>query len=548
MQRSSCPARHRPGAAARCKPVVLCRASSSSNPWGTGNGAGTSTSNPFASSSSQQLTPEQLQKRSKELQELLQESLKIAMQTGPRGMFRSIQAGQAVASLAQDYVLSGGRLDPPQVVLRKLFERLGATYIKLGQFIASSPSLFPEEYVLEFQKCLDRTDPVPFATIQRILKQELQQQPLESVFSYIDPQPLASASVAQVHSAVLAGSGKEVVIKVLRPGTEDVLLTDLNFLYLFTRVLEFIAPELNRLSVGNILSDIKASMMDEVDFTKEAYHLQTFNDFLDKRGLRGVATAPYVYRQFSSKRVLVMERLSGVPLTDLASIRAVTSKDPEGVLISALNTWFASVLGADTFHADVHAGNLLVLPDGRVGFIDFGIVGSISPVTWKAMEALLASLAVGDYDTMARALATIGACSEDVDYSAFARDLQSFFSELESLNSSLVVTGDPSAGFSSMAASVEVDQAQVNRLLLDLVAIGERHGIRFPREFGLFVKQLLYFDRYTRILAPELRVFDDARVNWRAPGNSPGSSSSASSSFDGTEIRMSSSGGGYSYN
>jgi aarF domain-containing kinase len=85
-----------------------------------------------------------LQKRSKEFQELLQESMKIAVQTGPRGLFRSIQAGQAVASLAQDYVLSGGQLDPPQVVLRKLFERLGATYIKLGQFIASSPSLFPE--------------------------------------------------------------------------------------------------------------------------------------------------------------------------------------------------------------------------------------------------------------------------------------------------------------------------------------------------------------------------------------------------------------------
>ncbi|KAF6262619.1 ABC1 family-domain-containing protein [Scenedesmus sp. NREL 46B-D3] len=435
----------------------------------------------------------------------------------PQGAVQSIQAGQAVASLAQDYVLSGGQLDPPQVVLRKLFERLGATYIKLGQFIASSPSLFPEEYVLEFQKCLDRTDPVPFSSIQRILRQELKQQPLESVFSYIDPQPLASASVAQVHSAVLAGSGKEVVVKVLRPGTEDVLLTDLNFLYLFMRVLEFIAPELNRLSVGNILSDIKASMMDEVDFTKEAHHLQTFNDFLDKRDLRGVATAPYVYRQFSSKRVLVMERLRGVPLTDLASIRAVTTKDPEGVLISALNTWFASVLGADTFHADLHAGNLL---------------------------ALLAALAVGDYETMARALATIGACSEDVDYSAFARDLQSFSSELESLNSSLVVTADPSAGFNGMAASVEVDQAQVNRLLLDLVAIGERHGIRFPREFGLFVKQLLYFDRYTRILAPELRVFDDARVNWRAPSSSQGSSGS----LDGAEIRMDSSGGGYTYN
>jgi hypothetical protein len=183
-------------------------------------------------------------------------------------------------------------------------------------------------------------------------------------------------------------------------------------------------------------------------------------------------------------------------------------------------------------------------------------------------------------------------CSEDVNYDAFGRDLQSFFTELESLNSSLVLTADPSAGMSSVAASLEVDQAQINRLLLDLVAIGERHGIRFPRkwkvcdmihqscfftttedvhtpsrmykyarvfptcaslrlmapcaawclscagEFGLFVKQLLYFDRYTRILAPQLKVFDDARVNWKADD------------FDGPDVTIippGSGSGGYAY-
>eukprot|EP00877_Chromochloris_zofingiensis_P000169 jgi/Chrzof1/10152/Cz04g30240.t1 len=213
-------------------------------------------------------------------------------------------------------------------------------------------------------------------------------------------------------------------------------------------------------------------------------------------------------------RVLTMQRLTGVPLTDLNSIRSITSKDPEAVLIAALNTWFASVLGAETFHADVHAGNLLVLPDGRVGFIDFGIVGRITPVTWTALEALIGAMALGDYDTMARALGTIGACDDEVNYSAFARDLESFFIELEAVTSALVVAPNPSAG-GQLSASLEVDQAQMNRLLLDLVRLGETHGIRFPREFGLFVKQLLYFDRYTRILAPKLRVFDDDRVNWK---------------------------------
>lgn len=147
-------------------------------------------------------TPTDLEKRAQQLQGLLQETLRLAVETGPRGFIRSMQAGAAVSSLVQEYLASGGRIDPPQVVLRKLFEKLGATYIKLGQFIASSPSLFPDEYVLEFQKCLDKTQPLPYAVIKGVLEQELKQ-PLDEVFSYIDPQPLASASVAQV--GVLGG-------------------------------------------------------------------------------------------------------------------------------------------------------------------------------------------------------------------------------------------------------------------------------------------------------------------------------------------------------
>eukprot|EP00195_Chlamydomonas_chlamydogama_P005862 CAMPEP_0202905000 /NCGR_PEP_ID=MMETSP1392-20130828/32052_1 /ASSEMBLY_ACC=CAM_ASM_000868 /TAXON_ID=225041 /ORGANISM="Chlamydomonas chlamydogama, Strain SAG 11-48b" /LENGTH=446 /DNA_ID=CAMNT_0049592905 /DNA_START=376 /DNA_END=1716 /DNA_ORIENTATION=- len=436
--------------------------------------------------------------------------MKVALSTGPRGFFRALQGADAVATVVREFVASGGS-DAPQVLLRKLFEKLGATYIKLGQFIASSPSLFPDEYVLEFQKCLDKTEPVPFSVVRATLEQELKR-PWSDVFESIDPQPLASASVAQVHAAVLKGSRKDVVIKVLKPGVEDTLSTDMNFIYLMSRYLEFIQPDLQRLSLTGILSDIRTSMSEEVDFTKEAAHLQQFSAFLDVRGLRAIATCPYVYKQFSSKRALVMERLQGVPLVDYSAIRSITTKDPEAVLISALNTWFASVMSCETFHADVHAGNLLVLADGRVGFIDFGVVGRISPVTWRAVEALIASLTLGDYETMARALATIGACDADVDYPAFTRDLETFFVELDNMNTNLVISRDRVGG-SGFAASLEVDQTQLNRLFLDLVRIGETHGIRFPREFGLFLKQLLYFDRYTRILAPSLQVFNDDRIN-----------------------------------
>lgn len=459
-----------------------------------------------------QVDPAEVSRRMQQLTDLIQEAARLSFSTGPRGIIRAFQATDAVVSLTREYI-SRGQVDPPPMILRKLFEKLGATYIKLGQFIASSPSVFPEEYVAEFQKCLDKADPVPFATIKSIMQQELKQ-PLESVFLSIDPVPLASASIAQVHSAVLKSSNKEVVIKVLKPNVEDTLITDLNFVYIVSRILEFIEPDLSRLSLAGIIGDIRVSMLDEVDFRKEASHMQQFSSFLDEKGFRTLATCPFVYTQLCTKRVLVMERLVGAPLTDLDAIRAVTRRDPESVLIGALNTWFASVLGCESFHADVHAGNLLVLPDGRVGFIDFGIVGRISPVTWRGVEALINSLAATDYNTMARSLATIGACDEQVDLDAFAADLKRFFDELDQVNTQVVLTSNGASG-GSLSAAVEVDQGQVNSLFLQLVSIAETHGIRFPREFGLFLKQLLYFDRYTRILAPQLEVFRDDRINVR---------------------------------
>ena len=157
---------------------------------------------------------EDLAKRAAQLNELVQETVNVTISTGPRGFFRALQAADSLSQLAREYI-QRREVDATPVFLRKLFEKLGATYIKLGQFIASSPSLFPDEYVLEFQKCLDKAEAVPFATIERIVNQELNQ-PWQNVFSSIDPVPLASASVAQVHCAVLKSSNKQVVIKVLK--------------------------------------------------------------------------------------------------------------------------------------------------------------------------------------------------------------------------------------------------------------------------------------------------------------------------------------------
>ncbi|KAJ4821687.1 Kinase superfamily protein [Rhynchospora pubera] len=390
---------------------------------------------------------------------------------------------------------------------------MGATYIKLGQFIASAPTLFPADYVEEFQKCFDRAPPVPFSQIEAIIREELQR-PLDAVYQYVDPVPIASASIAQVHSARLKSSGQEVVIKVLKPGIEDILVADLNFIYVVSRILEFLNPELRRTSLVGIVKDIKESMLEEVDFRKEAANIEAFRRYIETMGLERQAKAPFVYTHCSTKHILTMERLYGVPLTDLDSIRSLVP-DPELTIVTALNVWFGSLISCESFHADVHAGNLWLLRDGRIGFLDFGIVGRISPRTWAAMEVFLASFASEDYEAMASALIEMGATGKDIDVAAFARDLEKIFSSIQELDTEIVIAtrrGPNSNAAAAVSANVVVDDRQMNALFLDLVRVSESYGLRFPREFALLMKQLLYFDRYTRLLAPNMNMLQDDRI------------------------------------
>ena len=170
---------------------------------------------------------------------------------------------------------------------------------------------------------------------------------------------------------MLKSGNKEVVVKVLKPDVEDTLKADLSFVLVVSKVLQFLNPELSRTSLVDIVGDIRASMLEEVDFKKEAQNIDAFRRYLDDADLNSIAKAPFVYSQFSGNRVMNMEYFKGVALTDLDAIRNVSRGDPEATLVNALNVWFGSVLACESFHADVHAGNLIVCEDGKVGFIDF---------------------------------------------------------------------------------------------------------------------------------------------------------------------------------
>jgi len=279
-------------------------------------------------------------------------------------------------------------------------------------------------------------------------------------------------------------------------------------LFVTTRLLEFVNPSLKRLSLSNIVGDLRESMLDELDFRKEANNLNNFRAFLERQGITD-ATAPKPYPEASGTRILTMEYLKGTPLVDLEGIKKYSS-NPEATLISALRTWAASVAENDMYHADVHGGNLLVLEDGRIGFIDFGIVGKLSETVWNAMDNLLKSFILEDFNGVAKALIQMGATSDKIDEVQFANELAEVITKITQLTPEVSVQMSPDG--STVAARLTVDERETTMLVLEIVAVAEKNGLKLPREFGLLLKQALYFDRYQKLLAPDLDPLRDTRV------------------------------------
>lgn len=421
--------------------------------------------------------------------------LPSAVSLGFHGIKRLGQTSAALGRTGWDW-LTEGQPSPP-VLLRKTFERMGATYIKIGQLIASSPTLFPADYVKEFQRCLDSTEPVDFKYMEKILIQELGRKYRQEIFSDIDTKPLASASIAQVYAARLV-TGEDVVIKIQRPGVRDILFTDLNLLLFSAAVLEKIMPSLQHASLTGILSEIRRTVMEECDFIKEAENIKIFSDFLKSTGNIHVVT-PRVYPQASSRRVLTMERLYGIQLTDREQFLKSTG-EPQRILGPAFQTWTDSISRCELFHADLHAGNLLILEDGRVGFIDFGIVGRIAEKTKEGVKSLIKSMMLNDFSLMADSMLAIGMTKNEVNTQQLAKDLKALYLAGESLEENDFILSPENLS--------EPDQ-----LLLDIMRIAEAHGIRFPREFTLLIKQFLYFDTYRDILFDMDDYMDELMLN-----------------------------------
>ena len=377
-------------------------------------------------------------------------------------------------------------IDAP-VLLRRFCEDMGPTFIKFGQIVASSAGMFPDRYVEEFQKCLDSVRPFPFTEVQRILARDLGQLGVRKL-AHIEPTPLASASIAQVHAARLR-DGTGVVIKVQRPGIAARVAADMRILRSVAWLAERLVRNAELANPVGIVEDFAATLSEELDFRREAENLLRFNEIMAERGQVHVR-APRPNLVFTSRRVLVMERFSGTRV-DHADELIARGVDVEAALITGLRSWLQCVVLHGFFHGDVHAGNLMLLDDGDVGFLDFGIIGRFTDKQrWLVTDYML-SFSMGDYRKLAQVTVDMGGVAKNLDLEAFAADLAAVYGPMRE------------------RAFGDVNYAE---LLPGIQKVSTRHRMRMPREFVLILKQYLYFDRYAKLLAPHLNVFTDPRL------------------------------------
>jgi predicted unusual protein kinase regulating ubiquinone biosynthesis (AarF/ABC1/UbiB family) len=379
-----------------------------------------------------------------------------------------------------------GQKNASPAIVRRAFEDLGPTYIKLGQLVASSQGLFPERYSDEFRVCLDRVRPFAYEEVERTLREELGRDPAE-VFASIDREPLASASIAQVHAAKLK-DGADVVIKVQRPGIGDIIAADLRILRGLARVFEML-PSGELASPVDVVEDFEANLAEELDFENEASNMEEFNRIMVEHHQNEVA-APRVHRALTTRRVLVMERFYGHRVDDVERLRA-RNVDGEEKLLLGMRAWFQSMIHHGFFHGDVHAGNLMALDDGRIGFLDFGIVGRFPPERRRQVTDYLMALASGDFQKLADVMVAMGSAPGGVDRKALAADLTVAYEPL-------------------LASSLE--SVKYADMIPAIMRTSIKHRMRLPRDFVLVTKQMVYFDRYAKLLAPKLNIFRDSRV------------------------------------
>ncbi|MGN7760921.1 ABC1 kinase family protein [Paenibacillus sp. 22594] len=387
-------------------------------------------------------------------------------------------SGEAAASAngEMDWDNAGKRI-------RLLLEELGTTFIKLGQMASTRPDLVPRPVLKELAKLQDAVPPFPYADVSRVVEEELGA-PISQLFRTFETLPTASASIGQVHRAVLA-DGKEVAVKVQRPQLSALVETDLDILADLARLADRRGSWSASYRLTEVVEELGQGLLAELDYRQEAAHLERF---ARSAGEMKHVRIPAVYRPYSTQKVLTMEYIQGIRLSDKAQLKeqGIRTRVVAERIAGAI---FQQILVDGVFHADPHPGNILVLPGEEIALLDFGMVGRLSAHTQKHFASFIIALRNRSSKGVMRAIEQLGMIPAEVDRGKLYADVEEMRTKFY---------------------DVPLKEVSLGEMITDLFGVAFKHRIRIPSELTMVGKSILTTEGVVAELDPDFSVFDVA--------------------------------------
>jgi len=372
--------------------------------------------------------------------------------------------------------------------MRLVCEELGPTFVKFGQILSNRPDLVPLELTFELEKLHDNVPPMLESVAKQVVETELKDK-VENLFAWFEPKPFASASIAQVHKVTLH-SGKRVALKVQRLGIHDVILEDIKAMYKIAEVLERRIPSLKNFDPIGIVKNFEESILKEIDFINESINIQRFyNNLKNDKTLDQFAEAPKVYSAFTTSKVLAMEFISGIKINQIDKLKA-KNIDTKVIARRLTVSYFKQIFEYGFFHADPHPGNLLVLPNSHICYLDFGMMGSMLPRDVSIFSKLFVAITNKDVKIIIKTLQQL---SNNVPISNM-RDLEFDINE-----------------FVEKYYVRDIHENEMSTVLLELKDIIIAHGLKVPTYFFLFARSLVTIEGVINKLDADLEQFEIAK-------------------------------------
>lgn len=390
---------------------------------------------------------------------------------------------RVLASYGFGYIVDSksNRAKNSPINLTKAFEELGPTFIKIGQILSARPDILPPDYIKELSNLQDKVAPERYEDINSIFISEFNK-PIEECFIYFEKEPLASASIAQVHNAIL-DDGREVIVKVQRPEIREKMHMDISILHKIIKLSK--SKFANALiDPSEALDEILASTENELNFKIEAENINKFRD-LNKNV--AFCYAPFIIDRLSSSKVLTMEKINGLKITDIHSLDTY-GYDSNDIGNKLTLSFFKQIFTDGFFHGDPHPGNLLI-DKGKICFIDFGIVGTLSDSLKSSLNEAIVAVALKDIDKLVSVIISIGIKKGFVDRNKLYEDIEYLFFRY---------------------VSTSLNNIKISVLIEEIFDCAKNNNIKLPKDLTLLVKAMIIVEGVVAKIAPEIQIIDVA--------------------------------------